>query len=80
METSDPYQVQWALLRLDEIAKDLDGINDRRDGLYAERMRLVDSLRRAVPQTELARACHCSVDMIKNVTAKADRQRRAELA
>lgn len=72
--TSNGHDVDWAVRRLRVIARDLTGIKKQTDALYAERMALVHDLRGQVSQQQLAEACACSVDMVKNISAHARRK------
>jgi len=78
VDVEDQHAVAAAVKRLRVIAAELATVKERCDALYAERMRLVYGLRGAVSQQELAEACGCGVDMIKNISANARRRTDSE--
>ncbi len=78
MTTSNGSNADWSVRRLRVIASELATVKERCDALYDERMRLVHDLRGAVSQQQLADACGCGVDMIKNISANARRKFDAE--
>ena len=78
VDVDDPNAVAYALRRLSHIADQLTVAKAETDALYAERMRLVYGLRGHVSQHQLAVACGCGVDMIKNISANARRRYERE--
>jgi hypothetical protein len=74
VDIDDAHAVSFAVRRLRVIADELETVKDRRDALYSERMALVYQLRGTVSQQDLALACRCGVDMIKNISASARRK------
>ncbi len=70
----DMQRVRSGMRRLRVIASELASVKRHRDSLYAERMKLVHDLHGDVTQHDLAAACECGVDMIKNISANARRR------
>lgn len=74
LDVGDPQAVSSRVHRLRAIATELARVRSRADALYAERMALVHELRGHVSQQDLAQACRCSVDMVKNISTNARRK------